>query len=114
MVQSYRSGLLGEVPKNCFKFQVASVPYAQNTSVTMTLAFQSNAFSNTSFRSASTFSYLPGPQAAAILFADGLNSDGGFELTFQALNATNSVQLSPSIKKAIKAYPNGNNTVRAL
>ena len=114
MVQSYRTGLLGTVPKNCFKFQVASVPYAQNTSVTMTLAFQSTACSNASSRSAPTYSYLPGPSAAAVLFADGLNSDGGFELTFQALNASNSVQLSPSIKYTIKALPNGNKTVRAL
>ncbi|KAK9827477.1 hypothetical protein WJX74_004688 [Apatococcus lobatus] len=111
--QSYRTGLLGDVPKNCFKFQVANVPYGQNTSVTMTLAFNSNAFTNSSSRSGPTFSYLPGPQAAAIMFADGLNSDGAFELTFQALNASNAVQLSPSIRQNIKAFPNGNKTSTA-
>ena len=114
VLQSFRTGVLGEVPKNCFKFQVANVPYALNTSVTMTLAFQADAFTNATVSSAPLFSYLPGPQAAAIMFADSLNSDNSFELTFQALNASNAIQLSPTIRKNIKAFPNGNYTVRTL
>ncbi|KAK9866829.1 hypothetical protein WJX84_000375, partial [Apatococcus fuscideae] len=110
--QSFRTGLLGDVPKNCFRFETNRVGFQSNTTVTLFVAYQ-----NSNFTSGSTYDidnvYLgaaPGSISHLALFTDGLNGWDNFEVTYQAINSSNLNQLQPSVRRNLKAYPDGNTT----
>lgn len=111
VVQSFRTGILGDIPKNCFRYETSRIYFSTNTSLTLALAFSSNVFTNSNRSTDPTYNIQIGSQAALALFTDNLNSIGSFEMAYQSINSSNNVQVSPSVRHNLKAFPNGNTTV---